>query len=70
MVDSDSAGDKVFRRSTVGQVAFVSERVVKHVCNILQVIGLSSCENEYYASAVVHDWASRVCWMTGMGRAK
>ncbi|CAK0892634.1 unnamed protein product [Prorocentrum cordatum] len=49
MVDSDTAGDKVSRRSTVGQVAFVGKHVVKHMCNILQVIGLSSGENEYYA---------------------
>eukprot|EP00959_Pyramimonas_sp_CCMP1952_P153054 3201655-Pyramimonas_sp.AAC.1 len=49
MVDSDNAGDKVSRRSTVGQVAFVGKHVVKHMCNILQVIGLSSGENEYYA---------------------
>ncbi|CAK0886283.1 unnamed protein product [Prorocentrum cordatum] len=49
MVDSDNAEDKVSRRSTVGQVAFVGKHVVKHMCNILQVIGLSSGENEYYA---------------------
>ncbi|CAK0867442.1 unnamed protein product, partial [Prorocentrum cordatum] len=49
MVDSDNVGDKVSRRSTVGQVAFVDKHMVKHMCNILQVIGLSSGENEYYA---------------------
>ena len=49
MVDSDNAGDKISRRSTVGQVVFVGGQVVKHACNLLQVIGLSSGENEYYA---------------------
>ncbi|CAK0906520.1 unnamed protein product [Prorocentrum cordatum] len=49
MVDSDNAGDKTSRRSTVGQVVFVGGQVVKHACNLLQVIGLSSGENEYYA---------------------
>ncbi|CAK0830015.1 unnamed protein product [Prorocentrum cordatum] len=49
MVDSDNAGDKISRRSTVGQVVFVGGQVVKHACNLLQVVGLSSGENEYYA---------------------
>ena len=48
-VDSDNAGDKESRRSTVGQVAFLGEHAVKHLCKLLQVIGLSSGENEYYA---------------------
>lgn len=48
-VDSDNAGDKESRRSTVGQVAFLGEHAVKHLCNLLQLIGLSSGENEYYA---------------------
>ena len=47
--DSDNAGDKESRRSTVGQVAYLGEHAVKHLCNLLQVIGLSSGENEYYA---------------------
>ena len=45
MVDSDNAGDKVSRRSTVGQAAYLGKHVVKHACNLLQVIGLSSGEN-------------------------
>ena len=48
-VDSDNAGDRETRRSTVGQVAFLGGHVIKHLCNLLQVIGLSSGENEYYA---------------------
>ena len=52
MVDSDNAGDKISRRSTVGQVAFIGRHCVKHGCNLLQVIGLSSGENEYYAISV------------------
>ena len=37
------------RRSTVGQVAFLGNHVVKHACSLLQVIGLSSAEHEYCA---------------------
>ena len=48
-VDSDNAGDLHTRRSTVGQVAFFDGCPIKHSCNLLQVIGLSSGENEYYA---------------------
>ena len=33
----------------MGQVAFVGSHPVKTACNLLQVIGLSSGENEYYA---------------------
>eukprot|EP00959_Pyramimonas_sp_CCMP1952_P390735 8188425-Pyramimonas_sp.AAC.1 len=36
MVDSDNAGDKVTRRSTVGTVTFVNGHCVKHSCNLLQ----------------------------------
>ena len=49
MVDSDNAGDTETRRSTVGQVVFYNGHAVKHSCNLLQTIGLSSAENEYYA---------------------
>ena len=48
-VDADNAGDQETRRSTVGQIAFVGGHAVKHMCNLLHVIGLSSAENEYYA---------------------
>ena len=44
MVDSDSAGDLNARRSTVGQVAILGGRVVKHSCYHLQPIGISSSE--------------------------
>ncbi|CAK0791837.1 unnamed protein product [Prorocentrum cordatum] len=49
MVDSDNAGDEISRRSTVGQVVFVGCQAVKHACNLVQVIGLSSGEHEYCA---------------------
>ena len=48
-VDSDNAGDKEKRRSTVGQAIIVNGATVKTACNLLACIGLSSAENEYYA---------------------
>ena len=47
--DSDHAGDVETRRSTVGQVIQLGMHTVKHCCNLLTQIGLSSAENEYYA---------------------
>ncbi|CAK0859247.1 unnamed protein product [Prorocentrum cordatum] len=49
MVDGDDAGEKVLRMSAFGQLAFGGKHVAKHMCNVLQAIGLSSGENEYYA---------------------
>ena len=65
--DSDHAGDVETRRSTVGQVIMLGTHCVKHCCNLLSQIGLSSAENEYYAicgtsatgmglQALLHDW--------------
>ena len=45
-------GDLNARRSAVGKVAFLGSHVVKHSSNFLQVIGLSSAENEYHAMSV------------------
>ena len=52
MVDSDDADDSNTRRSTFGRVAFLCNHVVKHACNLEQVIGLSSAENEDYVISV------------------
>ena len=47
--DSDNAGDPESRRSTVGQIIMLGQHTVKHSCNLISQIGLSSVENEYYA---------------------
>ena len=65
--DSDHAGDVESRRSTVGQIILMGTHCVKHCCNLLSQIGLSSAENEYYAicgtaatgmgiQALLNDW--------------
>ena len=43
--DSDHAGDVETRRSTVGQVIMLGTHCVKHCCNLLSQIGLSSAES-------------------------
>ncbi len=48
LVDSDNAGDRETRRSTVGEVIKLGQHAVKHNANMLSVVGLSSAENEYY----------------------
>ena len=52
MVGCDNAGDPNTKRSTVGQVAFLGDHLVKRACNLLQVIGPSSADDEYYAISV------------------
>ena len=47
-VDSDHAGDLDTRRSTVGSACLHGTHCIKHSCNLLSIIGLSSAENEFY----------------------
>ena len=41
------------RRSTVGQVTCLGNHVVKHGCNLLQVIALPIAENEFHVMSLV-----------------
>ena len=69
MVDSDNNGHLITRRTTVGQVAFLGNHVVKHTCNLWQVVGLSSAENEYHVISVelcAGEWDCSRCCETGV----
>ena len=52
MVDSDHAGDVSTRRSTVCQGTFLGDHVETRARNLVQIIGLSSAEDEYCAVSV------------------
>ena len=51
MVDSDNAGHVITRRSTVCQGTFLGDHVETRACNLVQIIGLSSAEDDYYATS-------------------
>ena len=51
VVNSDSVGDLVTKKATVGQVTFPGSHVVKHSCISQQIIKRSSAENDYMTTS-------------------